>query len=162
MTSPITIQVDDAQARRWFDRLLGRSQNLAPLMADFGEMLLESTQRRFVDGVAPDGNRWAAITHRPGTPLFDTGTMRDQIAPVSGADFVELRATARQAAFHQFGTKPYTIRPKGKKALAWPGGPGPRKKVNHPGIKARPFMGLSDEDRRAMDDLVERYLAPLS
>lgn len=160
MTSPITIQVDDAQARRWFDRLLERSQNLAPLMADFGEMLLESTRRRFVDGVAPDGNRWAAITHRAGTPLFDTGTMRDQIAPVSGSDFVELRATARQAAFHQFGTAPYTILPKAKKALAWPGGPGPRKKVNHPGIKARPFMGLSDEDRRAMDDLVERYLAP--
>lgn len=159
MTSPITIQVDDAQVQAWFDRLLARGQNLSPLMADFGEMLLESTQQRFLDGKSPEGIAWAAVK-RGGRPLFDTGTMRDQIAPVSGADFVELRATARQAAFHQFGTKPYTIRPKGKKALAWPGGPGPRKKVNHPGLVPRPFMGLSDEDRRAMDDLVERYLAP--
>lgn len=157
MTGPITIQVDDGQVQAWFDRLLGRSQNLGPLMARFGEVLLENTQDRFLEGRDPDGNPWAPVK-RGGRPLLDTGTMRDQIAPVSGADFVELRATARQAAFHQFGTKPFTIRPKGKKALAWPGGPGPRKSVNHPGLVARPFMGLSDEDRRAMDDLVERYL----
>lgn len=159
MTSAITIQVDDAQVQAWFDRLLARGQNLAPLMADFGEMLLESTQQRFLDGAGPDGIAWAPVK-RGGRPLFDTGTMRDQIAPVSGADFVELRATARQAAFHQFGTKAYTIRPKGKKALAWAGGPGPRMRVDHPGLVPRPFMGLSDEDRRAMDDLVERYLSP--
>ena len=159
MTGPITMQVDDGQVQAWFDRLLGRSQNLGPLMAQFGEVLLENTQDRFLEGRDPDGNPWAPVK-RGGRPLLDTGTMRDQIAPVSGADFVELRATARQAAFHQFGTKPFTIRPKGKKALAWPGGPGPRKSVNHPGLVARPFMGLSDEDRRAMDDLVERYLAP--
>jgi len=159
MTRGLTIQVDDAQVQGWFDRLLARSQDLRPLLDDFGEMLLESTRQRFLEGKDPDGNAWAPVK-RGGRPLLDTGTMHDQIAPVSGADFVELRATARQAAFHQFGTQPYTIRPKGKKALAWPGGPGPRKSVNHPGLVPRPFMGLSDEDRRAMDDLVGRYLAP--
>ena len=44
------------------------------------------------------------------------------------------------AVFHQIGTAPYTIRPSVKRALAWPGGPGPRKKVAHPGVPPRPFF----------------------
>ena len=38
------------------------------------------------------------------------------------------------------GTNPYTIRPKAKKALWWPGARHPVKKVRHPGIKANPFI----------------------
>jgi len=38
------------------------------------------------------------------------------------------------------GSKPYVIRPKVKKALHWPGLPHPVKKVNHPGLKPRPWM----------------------
>ena len=38
------------------------------------------------------------------------------------------------------GTNPYTIRPKAKKALWWPGALHPVKSVRHPGIKANPFV----------------------
>ena len=54
------------------------------------------------------------------------------------------------AAFHQFGTRAHTIRARNKKALAWPGMRHPVKQVNHPGIKARPFFGLSNEDGAMM------------
>lgn len=40
---------------------------------------------------------------------------------------------------HQ-GTRPYTIRPRNKKALYWEGALHPVKKVSHPGIKANPFV----------------------
>lgn len=40
---------------------------------------------------------------------------------------------------HQ-GTSAYVIRPNKKKALWWPGAKHPVKKVNHPGIKANPFV----------------------
>ncbi len=50
------------------------------------------------------------------------------------------------AAIHQFGgkTAAHTIVPKKGKALAWPGGPGPVKKVDHPGSKipARPMLPI--------------------
>lgn len=66
----------------WFDRHLSRGQDLAPLMADFGELLLESTQQRFLAGKSPEGITWAPVK-RGGRPLFDTRIMHDQIAPVS-------------------------------------------------------------------------------
>lgn len=158
MTDRFEIKVDAELAVRWFGELQARGTNLSGLMADIGELLLESTQDRFRTGISPKGVKWAKIKHRAGSPLLDTGRMRDDIHPRSGSDFVEIRASAKQAKWHQFGTDPYIIRPKGKKALAWPGGPGPRKVVHHPGIIARPFIGLSRTDRRQIDDLAKRWL----
>lgn len=152
-----TITVDDARAQRWFGELLRRGSDLSGLMDDIGEALLESTQARFNTSIGPDGIAWAPVK-RGGKPLFQTGRMRDDISPTSGPDWVELRAHAKQAPWHQFGTRPYTIVPKTKKALAWPGGPGPRKKVHHPGLIARPFMGLSVEDDKKIEALAIVYL----
>jgi phage gpG-like protein len=44
------------------------------------------------------------------------------------------------AGYHQFGTRPYVIKPKGKKALAGGGLPHPLKLVKHPGLPARPML----------------------
>jgi phage gpG-like protein len=44
------------------------------------------------------------------------------------------------ASAHQFGTGAYTIRPKSKRALFWPGARHPVKAVHHPGLPARPFF----------------------
>lgn len=158
--APIRIEIDDAGVRRWFDRLIGLGQDLRPILADVGEILIESTQRRFATGIAPDGTAWAPLRSRQGRPLLATGTMRDQIDANVGTDFVEIVASARQARWHQFGTDPFVILPRNKQALAWPGGPGPRKRVNHPGIPARPFLGLSEQDRAQMDAVVRAYLSP--
>lgn len=158
MTDRFEIKVDAELAVRWFGELQARGSDLSGLMADMGEFLLRSTQHRFRTGIGPDGVKWAALKRRAGKPLLDTGRMRDEIHPRSGADFVEIRATAKQAGWHQEGTKPYTILPKQKQALFWPGAPGPRKKVNHPGLPARPFIGLSDRDAKALDGLSKRWL----
>ncbi len=44
------------------------------------------------------------------------------------------------ALFVHEGTNPYTIRPKAKKALWWPGARHPVRSVRHPGIKANRFV----------------------
>lgn len=44
------------------------------------------------------------------------------------------------AIFVHEGTSPYTIRPKAKKALWWPGARHPVRSVRHPGIKANRFV----------------------
>lgn len=58
--------------------------------------------------------------------------MRGEVGP-------NLEATKYAFFVHQ-GTKPYTIYPKRKKALYWKGALHPVRKVNHPGIKANPFV----------------------
>lgn len=159
MADTLTILVDDAQAQRWFGQLLARGSNMTGLMADIGEYLLESTQGRFDTGIGPDGIAWAPLKDGSGrTPLNQTRRMRDDMSPSSGADWVELTAHAKQARWHQEGTDPYEIRAKNGKALSWPGGPGPRAKVNHPGLPARPFMGISDEDDRKIAELAIAWL----
>lgn len=161
MADTLIIEVDDAQAQRWFGKLIERGQHLGGLMADIGEVLTESTQRRFDTGIGPDGIAWEPLADGSGrTPLRLTGRMRDEIFPTAGDDWVEISATARQARWHQEGTDPFVILAKDKKALSWPGGPGPRKKVNHPGLPARPFIGVSAEDAEQIEALGAAWLDP--
>lgn len=163
MSDTLIITVDDAQAQRWFGELIQRGRDMSGLMRDIGEVLTESTQRRFATGTGPDGVPWVPLRDGSGrTPLLDTGRMRDDISPESGADWVEIRAGAKQARWHQEGTAPYVILAKGKKSLAFNGGGGPvfARKVNHPGLPARPFIGLSAGDIDVIDRLARAYLDP--
>lgn len=61
------------------------------------------------------------------------------------------------AVFVHDGTKPHEIRPKNKKALKTPFGP--RKKVNHPGTKANPYLqnAVDNYDSKpALNDLGDK------
>lgn len=133
MTDTLLIEVDRARADRWFAELIRRGTDLSGLMADIGEALLESTQKRFDSSIGPDGIPWLPLADGSGRkPLLLTGTMRDQIFPNHGRDFIELSATAKQARWHQDGT-------------------------DH-GIPARPFMGLSIGDEQTIDGLAVAWL----
>ncbi|PJK10942.1 phage virion morphogenesis protein [Lysobacteraceae bacterium NML08-0793] len=145
----ITIQLE-TNVQRLFDEGKRRGLDTSGLMADIGEILLKSTQRRFETGLAPDGNAWAPLKSGGPSRLTRGGTLGGQIYASSGDDWAELTATTEYARWHQEGTQPYIIEPKEKKALNIPG-VGPRKRVNHPGLPARPFMGVSDEDRAEIE-----------
>ena len=156
---PLIIKIEAEQAERLFGRLLAKGADISGLMAQLGEDLTESSQARFDTGIGPDGIAWEALADGSGrTPLNLTHRMRDGIHPLSGPDWVEIRADAKQARWHQEGTDPYEIRPREKKALAWPGGPGPRGVVHHPGLPARPFIGFSAEDAEAAERLAVAWL----
>ena len=61
--------------------------------------------------------------------------------------------------FVEFGTPPHTIRPKRKKALAFPGGAHPVRVIHHPGTPARPFMRPAiDENEGRVRDKVGQVL----
>lgn len=173
MANDVTITLDDAAVQAAFDRLTRLGQDASPMFAEISEHLLESTQRRFDSGTAPDGVPWAPLRDGSGrTPLRVTGTLRDQIFPSHGSDFAEISATTKYARWHQEGTDPYVILPKNGKALAFGGAvsiiAGPRKgqagkgtvvsKVNHPGLPARPFLGLSDQDRTDIGQIAAAHL----
>lgn len=159
MTDQLVIQVDQAKAQRWFGELLRRGQDPSGLLADIGEKLSESAQDRFKTSIAPDGTPWLPLRDGSGRrPLLDTGRMRDDISPEVGPDWVEIRAGAKQARWHQEGTDPYVILPSKGKALAFNGVV--RRKVNHPGLPARPFIGISDEDEGLINRLAIAWLDP--
>ena len=60
------------------------------------------------------------------------------------------------AAWHHSGTKPYEIKPKNAKALAFAGIV--TKRVHHPGLPSRKLVGLPDSDRRLIAEVSEDYL----
>ena len=63
------------------------------------------------------------------------------IAVTAGGDFAPYAVNVHEGT-GLYGPKhsKYAILPKNKKALAWPGGKHPVKKVMHPGIKPNPFL----------------------
>ena len=179
MAAGLQISVDDAKLqtalrrmRRWVQR------DIQETMDEIGARLEASTMHRFETEAGPTGEPWkpshasydrggAGVHPRGGghrdrgQTLTDTGRLRASITRrVRGGDTVEVGTNVVYAAIHQFGGKtgPRTIRPKRKKALAWPGARHPVRSVRHPGSKvpARPFLGISRGDRDAILRIVQR------
>ncbi|EAU40161.1 prophage MuSo2, virion morphogenesis protein, putative [Fulvimarina pelagi HTCC2506] len=153
----ITVTAED------FDTAIAR---LKPLLdPDFGELtasiaaLGESQTRRRIDTekTAPDGTPWPA--NRAGTPILkQTGrNLLDSVASTSSETSAEWGATWEHAHVHQEGA---VIGPKTAKALVFRGANGTvfARKVT---IPARPFVGLSDENRAEMDDLITDFFSGL-
>lgn len=168
--TPIRIEIDDRELLGALTRLVEHAEHPGLAMREIGERLAESTQARFATSTAPDGSRWepnaqatildylggrggfskktGRITAKGSTlaankrPLVASGLLQDSIhwVLVDGGRGVEVgtdRFADRWeagAAVHQFGSKD-----------------------GH--IPARPFLGVSDEDRETILEIVERYLS---
>lgn len=137
--------------------LLAGIENPAPLLEQLGEaVVLRSTRARFKSQAAPDGTAWAALqpwykkekSQNKNRVLTLSGQLRGQlVSQVVGGKSVEVGSNLVYAAVHQFGG---TIKPTNGKLLHFRGHVA--KSVT---IPARPYLGLSDEDR---NEIVERTL----
>ena len=132
----------------------------SPLLAELGEYGLRSTRARFKTQTAPDGTAWAALQpwyqkekrRNKNRILALNGYLRGQMTwQLVGDRTVEIGSNLPYAAVHQFGA---TIKPRAAKVLMFRGHVA--KSVT---IPARPYLGLSDEDR---SEIVERALEWLS
>ena len=103
---------------------------------------------------------WAGLKARRGRPLLDTGRLRDSITAASDSKQAVVGTGVSYAPYHQFGTAPHVITARRAKALAFKVGNRTiyRKSVNHPGIPARPFLQLTDEDVAEMIRLAGDFL----
>jgi len=154
-------KIDDREIVKALDRLHAKAGRMAPAMKNIGEVLLRSTQDRFSSQTDPDGRPWQrlkastiaskALRGHSDKILRQRGYLSDSIRYQANEGGVRIGTNRIYSAIHQFGgkTKPHVIRPKNKKALAWPGARHPARAVNHPGseIPARPFLGISRQDR---------------
>lgn len=172
----VIYQVVGEQALKRLEGLDLRTRDLTPVMQDFAGYMRGSVQKNFDAQGRP--TRWAPLkassmaswmgsrkSWRTKTGnmskkgqaalagrliLTDTSRLRNSINFQALARGVEGSTNVKYAAIHHLGgqTKAHEIRPRTKKALAWPGGAYPVKLVKHPGSKipARPFLMFQDED----------------
>lgn len=167
------VEINDAQIRQAFAALEHALTDMSLAMDEIGQTLVYSTKQRMQRGESPDGTpfaprspvtlaRYEAEDKKPGPhPLWLTRTMQSNIAHASGPDFVEVGSNAIQAAVMHFGsaqgefgarmgrTRPSKKRPKSQDyffSIPWGN------------IPARPFLGISEEDRSNIVDIVTEWL----
>lgn len=152
----MSVDVDAKTATASLRGLSKSVENPAPLLAELGEYALRTTRARFASQKAPDGTAWAALvpwyqkekTRNKERILTLRGFLRSQLVmQVVGGKSVEVGSNLVYAAVHQFGA---VIKPTSGKLLHFRGHVA--KSVT---IPARPYLGLSDEDR---NEIVERTL----
>ncbi|MEY2633602.1 MAG: hypothetical protein RIR00_2256 [Pseudomonadota bacterium] len=131
------------------------------MLGSLGESLLRVNQERHDQGLAPDGTKWKELSpltvqnKRKPKILFDHGDLLRFHYQVD-RDTMRLGTNDWKAAFHHFGTKPYTITPKKAKALKFAGLL--RRRVHHPGLPARPLIGFPESDQQLVTDVIEDHL----
>lgn len=147
-------QIDDAQLYAGLRSLIALGRDAGPIMADIAAIGESSTRMRFRTEGGPDGQKWkpslrARITG--GRTLTKDGHLSGSISGRHGRDFAEWGVNRIYAAIHQFGGE---IRAKGgslRFRLA-NGGFATVQKVTMP---ARPFLGISDDDRDDILDIIQ-------
>jgi phage gpG-like protein len=130
------------------------------LMTDIAGLGESQTRRRIEQGgPAPDGSPWKPNI-RGGDILRETGrNLLDSVASNSSGRVAEWGASWEFAHVHQDGA---VIVPKNAKALTF-SLPGNRfASVAKVTIPPRPFVGISSDDAREIEDLVTDYLGALA
>lgn len=169
----LELEINDAQVRAAFALLSGALTDMRPAMDEIGQTMVLSTKTRMQGGVSPDGTpfaprsavtlaRYAAEGKKYGPkPLWLTGTMRQNIAHAATPDSVSWGSNAIQAAVMHFGadqgefgaaigrTKPSEKRSKSQDYFT---------PIPWGRIPARPFLGLSDQDRTDITEILAEWL----
>lgn len=151
-----TITIEDAALQAWLRKSIKNLSHPADALAEIGEILVKSTQRRFATQSSPDGAAWAPnspVTRaRKTNPniLTEHGYLGDTIhAQMEGATAVLVGSSLVYAAVQQLGQK------KGASGRTRRGAP-----IPWGDIPARPFIGVSDNDRRDIEETFAHYLMP--
>lgn len=148
----ISIVVDSSDFGDVFRKLRPLTEfDEVELMSTIGALGESQTRRRIEEEkTGPDGQAWAPNTQ--GTPiLVETGQhLLYSIAWTASANEAEWGSTWEYAHVHQAGM---TIKPKNAKALQFQIG-GQFVTAKSVTIPARPFVGLSDDNRQEIMDVV--------
>lgn len=157
--SAFTIKVEDAGVLAALRALAGRLTDMTPINEEIAALGESSTRLRFRTATAPDGTPWKPslrATVSGGRTLTKDGHLSGSISARHGRDFAEWGVNRIYAAIHQFGG---TIRAKNGKALRFALAGGGFATVKSVTMPARPFLGLSDDDKADIADLIARRLA---
>ena len=152
----LDVQINDKEVSKAFTRLISVMGDTTPIMSAIGTGMVGSTHRRFISQKSPEGEKWKALnseykkTKRNSRILTESGRLRDSINHKAGRDQVTIGTNAKYAAVHQLGA---TIKPKSASHLVFRLASGIvlAKSVT---IPARPYLGISDDDREMISETV--------
>tara|TARA_R110000796_G_scaffold45616_13_gene110305 strand:- start:10619 stop:11116 length:498 start_codon:yes stop_codon:yes gene_type:complete len=133
-------------------------EDLTPLMDMCGALLEASTKDRIRDtNQSPDGVPWSPSFRSVfdgGKILSDSGRLGDSITHIAGPNSVEVGTNVIYAGIHQTGG---IIQAKAGYALAFAFPGGGFAVVEDVSIPARPYLGISTEDRGDLTAAVVTY-----
>ncbi len=163
----IEVELKEEEITALLARLQRSLADLSPVMNSIGEQLEYQTEQRFEEGMSPDGLPWApkspatiAAYERRGQrvdfrPLFgpnvDGQPLRRSFFRQYGPDWVEVGTNKIYSAVMQFGAA------KGAFGVNARGSP-----IPWGDIPARPFLGISDQDRTNITETIEEWLAAVA
>lgn len=157
-----TIEVNDAEVKQAFGKVLDAGLDPRPYLDAIGVALKESARLRFIDGRGPDGNPWAPLSPvtiakrrkegRGAKPLRDTGLLMNSIAHRVDGNSVIVGPREKYGAFQQFGARRGQFGSGQYKTLR---GSFPIPWGNVPG---RPYIGLSRDDRNVVLGILRERL----
>ncbi|WIX34953.1 phage virion morphogenesis protein [Salinicola sp. JS01] len=143
----MSIALDDDQVLQALNAMQQRAMRLAPAFKAIGEAMVASTHERFQDKEAPDGTPWAPLSEttveRKGHSRILEGESHQlarQISYAASDDALEWGSSMIYAAMQHYGGD------KAEFPHLWGDIPG------------RPFLGVSDEDREEILDVLSGYL----
>lgn len=161
MAVSIRITHNLTHVQRLFQEIRRLGGSPEPLLRDIAFYGESSTRARFRSQTGPDGQRWQPSLRarlNGGKTLTRDGHLGDSVSSYVNDKSAVWGVNRIYAAIHQFGG---TIKPKAGSLLrfAIPGlGWRAVRQVEMP---ARPFLGLSDQDRQEILDLVGDHLREL-
>lgn len=155
-------EFDGERARRALRAIALAGMQPAVLLKPIGTVLVRGTRDRMAREMDPEGNPWEPLQpwyaelKRNSRMLKESGALEGSIVYEIGGREVAVGSKLPYAGVHQFGA---VIEPVNGPLLifhtadghAW----GAATQVFVP---ARPYLGLSDEDERAVGDVVEQVL----
>lgn len=149
---------DDGEVRGALLRLTALGNNPRPALRDIAALGESSTRLRFRLQRGPDGQRWKPSLRAQlvgGSTLTKDGHLSGSISSNVGKDFAEWGVNRIYARIHQDGG---VIKAKAGGSLKFKipgGGFAVVKAVRMP---ARPYLGVNDDDRGDMLDILERHI----
>lgn len=158
----LIIKVDRGEVQSALAQTLEVLENPRPMLQAIGEYGVDSTMRRFAAGRGPDGTPWApkkastiAAHPRGGRkPLIgESRALSGLIAYQVGDRSVAWGSNQVYAGVQQMGAKAGSL---------WSGTDRRGRKAKAPwgDIPARPYLGLSSKDERAILEIVRDHLQP--
>ncbi|EGJ20114.1 phage virion morphogenesis protein [Cereibacter sphaeroides WS8N] len=152
----VVVETDASVASAALGRL--GDEQLALVMYEVGALIEDQTKLRLADEkTSPEGAAWApwsaaydeSRNHRKHSLLVAEGDLRDSVQNVTTGTEAVVGSNLVYAAHHQFGTDP------SKRRAGVPDG------AAGAGIPARPWLGLSADNRADIEALVAGRLEDL-
>lgn len=165
----LKFELDATRLRGSVQKVKKGLEDMHAIYEDIGEYEESVIESRFDRMVGPDGRPWKKLApstkaskRNKGRTLIETGRMAESLGRNVTQDYLDIGFSDQKAIWHQQGTKPYTIRPRVARRLAFIGANGKRVNalsVKHPGLTARPMLGVNSQSKAEFNRIIARHVA---